>query len=370
MWICLWCVLSQPAAQLEVTARSVWVAGLPQATLSTLSALPTQAKLRTQDGATSAAVRVYFDRNDLAGHEDQPALMGQWRVVGDRLQFQARFPFRGGYDHLLVIQPDADAAPQTFLFSLPAPEKPPPARLTGIFPNADTVPANLLRWYLFFDRPMAHGYAYRMVRVETLAGDVVPAPFVVVAEELWDPSHRRLTLFLDPGRIKRGVGPRQSHGVPLQPGQELELVIDGRWPDAHGSPLGSDVRRRFRVTAEDGRSPRPQAWRLNLPSVGERTPLRIRFDEVLDREQAKRFLALADATDAEVAGSWLVADDGLTALFEPEQPWRPGDYQLQIYSRLEDLAGNNLLQTFDRPITGDDVGGGSHRTITRTFQIR
>ncbi len=363
IWICLWFGLfdpSQQAVQLEVTARSVMVTGLPATTLATLAA---------QDGATSA-VRVYFDRNDLVNLADQPALMGQWRVVGERLQFQARFPFRGGYDHLLVIQPEADEVPQTFLFSLPAPEKPPAAQLTGIFPNADTVPANLLRWYLFFDRPMAHGYAYRMVRVETPSGDVVAAPFVVVAEELWDPSHRRLTLFLDPGRIKRGVGPRQSHGLPLQPGRELELVIDGRWPDAHGSALGQDVRHRFRVTAEDDRSPEPKAWRLSVPKVGERTPLQVTFDEVLDREQAKRFLALADGTDTAVAGTWLVADDGLTASFEPAQPWRAGDYQLQIYSRLEDLAGNNLRQTFNRPMTGDQVGAGAHRTITRSFQIR
>lgn len=364
MWICLWWCLGHPAVptvQLEVTPRTVLVGGLPAATI---------AALRAQDGASSAAVRVYFDRSDLTQVVDQPALMGQWRVVGEQLQFQARFPFRGGHDHLLVIETAAEAPPLTYVFALPAPEKPPAARLTGIFPDAGTVPANLLRWYLFFDRPMAHGHAYRMVRVETPSGEPVAAPFVVVPEELWDPDHRRLTLFLDPGRIKRGVGPRQSDGIPLQPGQELDLVIDGRWPDAFGSPLGRDVRRRFRVTAEDGRSPQPQAWRLDLPAAGERGALQVTFDEVLDREQAKRFLALADAADNVVAGNWRVADDGLTAAFEPAQPWRTGAYQLQIYSRLEDLAGNNLLQAFDHPINETQVGAGAHRTLTRPFHIR
>ena len=44
----------------------------------------------------------------------------------------------------------------------------------------------------------------------------------------------RLTLLLDPGRIKRGVRPLEEIGGALQVGRTYTLVIDDAWPDAKG----------------------------------------------------------------------------------------------------------------------------------------
>jgi hypothetical protein len=37
--------------------------------------------------------------------------------------------------------------------------------------------------------------------------------------------------------------------------------------------------------------------------------------------------------------------------FTPAKPWSAGTYKLQIETRLEDLAGNNLGRLFDRDLT-------------------
>jgi hypothetical protein len=54
-----------------------------------------------------------------------------------------------------------------------------------------------------------------------------PDAFLSFAEELWDPYRRRLTLLLDPARIKRGLVSHEALGYPLRPGQPTRFVVDG-----------------------------------------------------------------------------------------------------------------------------------------------
>lgn len=345
--------------QLALTAQKVTVTGLSEETLSLL---------RKADGVGDG-VRVYFDRDSITNIGDRPTMMGRWHVADAALVFEARFPFSAGYPHLLVVQPRPGMPARSWVFSRPAAPKPPPAKLVGIFPNSGEVPANLLRWYLFFDRPMAHGFAYQKIRIEDQNGRTLPSPFVVVPEELWDPSRRRLTLFLDPGRIKRGVGPRLQHGVPLQADRDYVLVVDGTWPDRFGSPLGEEMRYAFHVGEEDHRSPRREDWRLVVPAAGETAPFQVHFDEALDREQARRFLTVVNHGGLPVEGTWRIQADGRAAAFLPRQPWQSGVYRLDIASRLEDLAGNHLIAPFDHALEQGRVGVAEHQTFSRRFEI-
>jgi hypothetical protein len=40
-------------------------------------------------------------------------------------------------------------------------------------------------------------------------------------------------------------------------------------------------------------------------------------------------------------------------MFQPSQDWRPGQHQLIVNARLEDLAGNSMRRVFDRDLTVD-----------------
>jgi hypothetical protein len=48
------------------------------------------------------------------------------------------------------------------------------------------------------------------------------------------PDMTRLTLFIDPGRIKRGVAPLEEIGPALHAGKRYTLEIDSGWHDASG----------------------------------------------------------------------------------------------------------------------------------------
>ena len=72
------------------------------------------------------------------------------------------------------------------------------------------LPENLLKFYVHFSAPMSRGNIYDYIRLLNADGKQVELPFLEIDEELWDDSLTRLTLFIDPGRIKRGVLPLEE----------------------------------------------------------------------------------------------------------------------------------------------------------------
>jgi hypothetical protein len=79
---------------------------------------------------------------------------------------------------------------------------------------------------------MSRGHSYDYIHLLDDTGKEVELPFLELDEELWDPAMKRLTLFIDPGRIKRGVRPLEEVGPSLQEGKRFTLVIDREWKDA------------------------------------------------------------------------------------------------------------------------------------------
>ena len=104
-----------------------------------------------------------------------------------------------------------------------------------VYPSRDLLPENLLQFYIFFSAPMSRGEAYRRITLLDIAtGKIVDAPFLELDEELWSPDGTRFTLVFDPGRIKRGLKPREEVGPVLEAGKSYSLVIDRQWLDALG----------------------------------------------------------------------------------------------------------------------------------------
>ena len=79
----------------------------------------------------------------------------------------------------------------------------------------------------------------RLVDAEgaTLVGALLPTEY-----ELWDPERRRLTVLLDPARIKRGLVPHRAIGYPLREGTSVTLVVDAEFPDAVGPAAAGRAR--------------------------------------------------------------------------------------------------------------------------------
>ena len=215
------------------------------------------------------------------------------------------------------------AADLELAFALDRPDLAPRARVVGIHPRAETVPANLLRLYVHFSEPMRPRGVLEHLRLYDVAGNEVPEPFLDVEDGLWDPERMRLTVFFHPGRIKRGVGPNAVLGPPLEPGGRYELVIDGAMEDASGMRLVAPYSWTFHTGPRDEESPDPHAWTLAPPESPE-DALVLDFGEPLDRSLAERLIVVESAWGERFEGEVDVSLGGERWTWQPSAPWAAG----------------------------------------------
>jgi hypothetical protein len=226
------------------------------------------------------------------------------------------------------------------------------ARALEIYPSADELPVNQLKLYIEFSRPMSEGYASQAVGVQRLdTGEPLDGVLLEMQPELWDSERHRLTLLLEPGRIKRGLAPNLEAGYPLIEGIAVEIVVEREFRDAYGQPLLEGARRRYEVGPAVRTRVDPAAWSLTQPRAGSSDPLTVEFDRSLDRALLARCLHVHDREGIGVAGRLMIAHGERSCHFTPRSPWPAGAHLLRIDARLEDLAGNSLRRVFDRDLT-------------------
>ncbi len=285
-----------------------------------------------------------------------PPMLGTYEVEGSRLVFRGRFPFVRGLQHWVRLDLEvlgrlsgrnAGTGVVTHTFTPAATVQGPMTRVTAVYPTTGTVPMNLLKLYIHLSAPMRFGEAYDHIRLLDENGDLVPDAFLEMPQELWDPDRTRLTLFFDPGRIKREVDPNLQLGLPLQVGHSFRVVIDPAWRDARGQPLAEGFEKALSVTEPDRTVPQVAKWRVDAPSASSVAPVRLDFGEPMDHALAERMLVVLDANGDAVIGSVRVGPEERSWSFTPEQPWRAGRYVIDVHPDIEDLAGNNLAHLFD-----------------------
>ena len=86
---------------------------------------------------------------------------------------------------------------------------------------------------------MARGDVYKHISLIRADGSRVPSAFLNLSWNFWDVGQQRLTVLLDPGRIKRGVGPNLKAGPPLAENEAYTLrvvwIARRAWTDTSGS---------------------------------------------------------------------------------------------------------------------------------------
>jgi len=301
--------------------------------------------------------------------EPLPALVGDWDIDGANVRFRPRFPLRAGLRYRGeyrdrergVIGEELTFRPQGAAVPRPA--------VVAVYPSGGAVPANLLKFYLRFSQPMAMGHAYRCVRVRDAEGRVVEHPFLELDEELWNEDGTRVTLFLDPGRIKRGVLPHDVVGPALVAGGTHTLEVDGGWPSAVGATLGETFRREYTVVAPDVVSPEIANWRVVVPRAGTTEPMAIEFPEPLDHALLERLLWIRGPDEVEVVGAVAIGPEERSWRLLPESPWDAGVHQIVTRSTLEDLAGNSLARPFEVDVFAEVRERFVVDTVTREFTV-
>jgi hypothetical protein len=326
-------------------ARAVHVRHLDPALLSNLGqGEGAQQRLRR-------ALRVSVARSGLADDPELPSIAGSYAIGHRTLSFMPHFPFAAGVPYQAVFDPRelgiAEPLPvQTLAFEQPAPEGAAPSVL-AVYPSAASVPANLLRLYVRFATPMQRGAAATAITLLDADGRAMEDVLYRAPVELWDPGMRCLTVMLDPGRLKRGVGPNRALGPPLVVGSEVVLQIGVDLRDAAGRPLGTIHQQRYSVTEAVREPIALRDWIVAKPPVATNTPLSLTFPRPLDWAML-RYSIRVFAGAAAVAGS-VATDKGETHWrFTPFSPWEAGDYRIEVVIDLEDPCGNDLLAAFDR----------------------
>jgi hypothetical protein len=292
---------------------------------------------------------------------NRPPVLGSYRIIDGGIRFEPRFPPEPGVRYRAVFRPrDARGAPIEQEFLLPKPAAV-PARVERLYPSAAQLPENLLKLYLYFSAPMRRGEAYRRVRLFAAgAGREIELPFLELDEELWDREGKRLTLLFDPGRIKRGLRPREEEGPVLEAGKRYALIVDRLWPDASGNPLSEEYRKEFAVGPPDETQPDPKQWKIQPPAAGTRNRLVVTLPEPLDYAMLQRVIDVTGANDARIDGRIAIEAEERRWTFTPERPWLPGEHRLVVEATLEDLAGNSIERPFEVDL---------FRSVERTSEV-
>ena len=233
--------------------------------------------------------------------------------------------------------------------------------VVAIHPTVAEVPRNLLRLYVWFSAPMSEGESWERLWLADDEGVPMADALLAMQEELWDASRQRLTVLLDPARIKRGLVANRELGYPLQQGVPFHIVVDEGFRDARGVPLKAGAKRRYLVGGDERRRVDPTAWRIVSPAGATTEPLRVEFDRALDHGLVIRCLRVIDPDGGHVGGRVSLSDDARSWKLEPAQAWRNRRYTLDVDPMLEDLAGNSVRRVFDRAV--DDRDGEQIRDV-------
>lgn len=285
-----------------------------------------------------------FVQSDLA---DPPPVAGSVTVVSGRLVLTPRYPLVPGTRYLVIQKPPLVARPTALAFQFGEKKLGKPGRVSAIYPSADRLPENLLRFYIHFSKPMSRGEAYSHIHLLGPDGKADDAAFLELGEELWDNSHTRFTLLCDPGRVKRGLKPREELGSVLHAGKDYTLVVDAAWHDASGRPLADSFQKKFHVIAPVEAPIDTAQWHLEAPAAQTLEPVTLRFDRPLDRALVERLFEIVDGKGQPIAGRAEVDEHEMGWRFTPSEKWVAGDHQVVVPTVLEDPSGNRIGRAFE-----------------------
>ncbi len=212
----------------------------------------------------------------------------------------------------------------------------------SISPKANVLPANTLRFYMHFPTPGEAHFDRDQLRLLNEEEKVVPDPFLILSQELWSVDGRRLTVLMEPGRIKRGLGVDPAHEPALVVGRYYSLVL---------TALGQTARHSFRVSdpvleaVDEGR------WHIVSPTLGSLDPAVVRFDRVMDAALCADEIGILGPSGEVVQTLVSLATNGMAAQIFPSRPWSVGDHSLIASERLEDVCGNRLGEALDHDLS-------------------
>ncbi len=286
----------------------------------------------------------YTSKNEIT---NKKAILGNVSFNSDNnsITFNPFVPFQVNTTYTLAFKE------RYFKFSIPLSKDYQHLKITNIYPNTPTVPTNLLKWYIAFSKPVNPTNIYNHITlIHNKTNTVVDRALLHLETPLLSNDGKLLTLWVEPGRQKRDLGPNTFLGEVLKLGSSYTLIIDKGLKDHQGIAMKNNFEHTFDVGNSDRVKPNFEQWELFLPRFRTKKPLIINLNDTLDYGSIFNNIVITTKKGKIINGSFSIETNKNRIVFTPNKLWEIGDYVLKCNRTIEDICGNNFERLFDRDI--------------------
>ena len=283
-------------------------------------------------------------------------MAGRYSVIDDTVIFDPAFDFVTGQSYTVATrQADGsnDVTPELKEFSIKSVNEAIKPEVLMVYPSGPTLPENTLRFYIHFSTPMKPHLSEKFIRLVDAEGNSDNTAFMKFKQELWSKDRKRLTLLMDPGRIKRGVAQNVRQGPALLEGNTYSIVVDAGWPSASGQQESPRFEKMFSVTSALRTLPDTELWKIESPEISTLKPLVIKFDRPFDNQLAQSSIRVFNQEGNLISGAVTVDSNEKIWRFQPEKKWQGDALQIAVDAQFEDVAGNNFKDLLDHSVKTD-----------------
>lgn len=308
----------------------------------------------------SELLQVFVGKQDACCTNRTP-IAGQYEEDAGVVKFVPIYEFIEGQDYVVRVRlrGTEGSDPHTLTeFNIQSDALAVSAQVTKTYPSGDSLPENVLRFYIHFSKPMKPHVAFDYIKLVDATGKVDDAAFMKFKQELWSEDRKRLTLLMDPGRIKRNVSTNLRIGPALLKDQRYSLVVEGGWPAANGEQALTRYAKPFIVSDGLRELPDVDQWVITAPALGTYSALEIKFDRPFDHQLLHTDIKVVSESGSIIPGEIVVSSQETEWRFQPNKSWVSERITVVVDSELEDVAGNNFRDLLD------------HSIETETKQIR
>lgn len=240
-------------------------------------------------------------------------------------------------------------------------------KVLSVYPSSDSIPVNILRFYIQFSAPMQEMDILKHIQINNEAGNNITGIFFENQYELWNEDRTKITLIVDPGRVKLGLLANNKMGRAFDVGKKYTLIIDSLLLDFDDKKLKNKFTKTFVAVQEDRLAPDTKTWKLSLIKSNTKEKLSIDFKDKIDHISAQTLIKIVKDTK-EVEGSISLLNQDQKWVFKPNKKWEKGNYQILVNPRLEDIAANSVNQVFDHKPS--DFNPKKQESLVLNFTIK
>jgi hypothetical protein len=305
----------------------------------------------------NAALQVFVGKSTSCCNGRSPIAGKHSRTV-NRITFRPAFRFESGQAYTVLaprIDQQGKAVESKHEFTLKGEFNLANPHVVNVYPSGPNLPENTLRFYVHFSAPMQPHRSTEHIKLVDAQGNVDNNAFMSFKQELWSEDRKRLTVLMDPGRIKRGVAQNLTLGPALEQGHRYTIIVDEGWPGANGQSVAAKFEKGFVTTAALRTRPDLSYWSVSAPKIQSIEPLVINLDRPFDHASLSNSILILTDKGAVVSGSISIENYEQRWKFAPKEPWEGKQLTILVDAHLEDVAGNNFKDLLDHSIGTESI---------------